>query len=177
VLNKMVVDPEQGTIDSPLHPNQVAMVPGAPKALALLTRAGYVLAIVSNQPAWAKGKTTKKNLLQVHEHIVSKLQSTGGRISSNHLCFHKSEDHCACRKPKTGLLQDAIRQNGPFKKHDIWMVGDGIIDVQAGQALGVQTVFVAKKKNDALQILREHHLRPTRWAEDITQFAADLLQP
>jgi len=171
----MVVDSEQGTIDSPLHPKQVDIVPGAPKALAQLCQAGYVLAIVSNQPAWAKGKTTKKNLLLVHQRILSKLQSAGGRIASSHLCLHKSEDSCACRKPKTALLKDAIRQNGPFKKKDIWMVGDGIIDLQAGQALGVQTVFVAKKKNDALQILRENHVHPTRWADDLLQFSNQLL--
>ncbi len=58
VLNALLVDPEHGTIDSPLHPAQVQMLPGVVQALAQLTGAGYGLSIVSNQPAWAKGKTS-----------------------------------------------------------------------------------------------------------------------
>jgi len=73
VLNALVVDPEHGTADSPLHPSQVRLLPGVPEALARLTRAGFVLRIVSNQPAAAKGKTTRANLEAVHEKVVSLL--------------------------------------------------------------------------------------------------------
>ena len=33
VLNRLVVDPEHGTVDSPLHPSQVEMVAGAAEGL------------------------------------------------------------------------------------------------------------------------------------------------
>jgi len=39
VLNELVVDPEQGTIDSPLAPPQVRIVPRAAEAVARLTKA------------------------------------------------------------------------------------------------------------------------------------------
>jgi histidinol phosphatase-like enzyme len=58
VLNAMVVDAEHGTIDSPLHPSQVEVFPWVPRALARLAGLGFGLAIASNQPAAAKGKTT-----------------------------------------------------------------------------------------------------------------------
>ncbi len=102
VLNALLVDPEHGTIDSPLHPAQVQLLPGVVQALAQLTEAGYGLSIVSNQPAWAKGKTSWENLQAVHAEIVSAATSSGGRILSSHLCLHRQEDDCDCRKPKKG---------------------------------------------------------------------------
>src|SRR4051794_24300103 len=75
VLNALVIDSEHGTIDSPLHPSQVQMIPGIPETLARLQHLGYVLAIASNQPAAAKGKTTQENLEKTHAVILQKIQS------------------------------------------------------------------------------------------------------
>jgi len=171
----MVIDPEHGTIDSPLHPDQVSIAPGAPEAVAALSKAGFLLAIVTNQPASAKGKTTKRNLEKVHQTIVRLLEAEGGHIAGSYICFHKSEDRCSCRKPRTGLLEEAILQHGrSFNKKSIWMVGDGLTDIQAGQALGLKTAFLAAHKSEAVQILKDHHLQPTLWTEDLPHFAAAL---
>src|SRR5260370_36516534 len=114
VLNRLVVDPEHGTVDSPLHPSQVALLPGVVEALAQLTEAGYGLAVVTNQPAWAKNKTTRDNVEDVHRAVVAGATRLGGRILSSHMCLHRAEDGCACRKPKAGLLQEAFPRNpGP----------------------------------------------------------------
>ena len=171
----MVIDPEHGTIDSPLHPDQVFLLQGATKAVSALSKAGFLLAIVTNQPASAKGKTTKRNLELVHQKIVRLIESKGGPIAGSYLCFHKSEDGCACRKPRTGLLEEAIRRHGrPFNKGSIWMVGDGLIDIQAGHALGLKTAFLAAHKSEAVQILKDYHLHPTLWVEDLNRFATIL---
>src|SRR4051812_19021666 len=116
VLNRVIVDPEHGTIDSPLHPDQVEILPGVPGALLRLNQAGYGLSLASNQPASAKGKTTRKNLEDVHEKVVRLVQGDGGRILSSHICFHRAEDGCGCRKPKTGLLKDAFEANPGFDR-------------------------------------------------------------
>ena len=52
VLNRLVIDADQGTIDSPLHPSQVRLIEGVAEALAQLTEAGFGLASSS----WAKGR-------------------------------------------------------------------------------------------------------------------------
>src|SRR5713101_5169445 len=89
VLNRLVVDAEHGTIDSPLHPDQVEVPGGAAEALAQLTQAGYGVAIVTNQPAWAKKKTTRRNLEAVHEAVLAGVTRLGGRVLSSHICFHR----------------------------------------------------------------------------------------
>jgi transaldolase len=175
VLNRVVVDPEQGTIDSPLHPGQVSLLPGVAEAVARLTAAGYGLAIVTNQPAAAKRKTTRANLEAVHEAVVKGVSSRGGRILSSHVCFHRAEDECACRKPKPGLLLEALERHPGFDRAGAWMVGDGVTDVQAGAALGLRTAFLGPRKCDACKILSQCELTPTWWGADLLAFTDHLL--
>jgi len=172
----MVVDAEHGTVDSPLHPDQVEIIPGVPEALSRLTRAGWGLAIVSNQPSSAKGKTSKENLEKTHQRIVELIQAAGGRISSSHICYHRSEDKCSCRKPRTGLLEEAFRQNPSYAKPDSWMVGDGITDVQAGQSFGLKTALLADHKLETAELLRQKQASPTVWAKDLADFCRETLK-
>ena len=174
VLNAVCVDPEHGTIDSPLHPSQVEVFPWVPDALATIAGLGYALAIVTNQPAAAKGKTTEKNLADVHARIVEVAQSAGAVIRSSQICLHRSEDGCACRKPKPGMLETAFRALGGKTKEDLWMVGDGVTDVEAGARFGAKTAFLGPRKCDACKILESRSLTPTFWGKDLKAFADHL---
>ena len=173
VLNRLVIDADQGTVDSPLHPSQVEVFPYVADVLARLTRAGYDLAIVTNQPAWAKGKTTRRNLEAVHAAVLAAVSARGGTIVSSHLCLHRAEDNCDCRKPKTGLLREALCRDADTARS--WMIGDGVTDVQAGAALGLQTAFLGPRKCDACKIMEERSLSPTYWGPDLAAFADYLL--
>ncbi len=175
VLNRLVVDAEHGTVDSPLHPEQVEVFPYVAVALARLTQTGYGLAVVTNQPAWAKGKTTRQNLDAVHAAVLSAVIAEGGKILSSHMCLHRAEDNCDCRKPKTGLLREALGRQPGVDLARSWMVGDGITDVQAGAALGLRTAFLGPRKCDACKIMGDRALTPTYWGPDLAAFTDYLL--
>ena len=121
---------------------EVAVFPWVPGVLRDLTRAGFGLAIASNQPAAAKGKTTRAELQAVHAAIVLEATGAGGVILSSHICYHRAEDACTCRKPATGLLAEAFARNPGYDLAASWMVGDRAPDVIAGAAFGVQTALV-----------------------------------
>ncbi|MCC6805888.1 MAG: HAD-IIIA family hydrolase [Deltaproteobacteria bacterium] len=173
VLNTIVVDPEHGTIDSPLHPTQVTLLPGVPEALLTLNHLGFALAIATNQPSAAKGKTTEKNLRDTHARVLELAQAAGARILSNQLCLHRSEDGCACRKPQPKMLLDALRDLGADPTH-AWMVGDGVTDVEAGQRAGTRTAFLGPRKCDACKIFDGHSAAPTVWCADLPAFVRHL---
>jgi D-sedoheptulose 7-phosphate isomerase len=174
VLNALVVDPEHGTADSPLHPSQVVIQRGAPEALAALTRAGFAVRVVSNQPAAAKGKTTPANLEAVHRRVVELAESRGGRIAGSHVCWHRQEDACACRKPRTGLLEDALRAHGESRPAICWMAGDGLTDIEAGAKLGLSTALLAPRKPEVAALLVERGVVPSRWFSDLPEFVRHL---
>jgi D-glycero-D-manno-heptose 1,7-bisphosphate phosphatase len=175
VLNRTVPNPAEPRPDSPLRPADVVVFPWVPGVLRALTAAGYGLAIASNQPAWAKGKATREDLEEVHRRVVAEAQRDGAVIHSSHLCFHRAEDRCACRKPRTGLLQEAFAKNPLRAVGESWMVGDRATDVLAGAAFQLSTALVGDLRLEELAILSASAVQPSFCGTDLRDFGGFLL--
>jgi D-glycero-D-manno-heptose 1,7-bisphosphate phosphatase len=174
VLNALCDNPAEPRPDSPLSTEQVAVFAWVPTVLRDLTRAGFGLAIASNQPASAKGKTTRAELQAVHAAIVLEATAAGGVILSSHICYHRAEDACTCRKPATGLLAEAFARNPGFDLASSWMVGDRASDVIAGAAFGVQTALLGDVTREERATLVARDLTPTFEGRDLRDLAAHL---
>ena len=174
VLNALCDNPAEPRPDSPLRTEQVAVFPWVPTVLRDLTRAGFGLAIASNQPAAAKGKTTHAELQAVHAAVVLEATGAGGVILSSHICYHRAEDACTCRKPATGLLAEAFARNPGYDLASSWMVGDRASDVIAGAAFGVQTALLGEATREERAALTARDLTPTFEGRDLRDLAAHL---
>jgi D-glycero-D-manno-heptose 1,7-bisphosphate phosphatase len=174
VLNRMVVHPEHGTVDSPMNADEVKLTDTAIEAVTWLGERGFGLCIVSKQPAAAKGKTTRVHLDAVHACVLDGLGEARRFILGSHLCFHRAEDGCSCRKPKPGLLAMGWRANPGFDLSRSWMVGDGLTDVQAGHAFGVKTALLAPDKLDIRTVAQNHGVKPDLWANNLLEFTRRL---
>jgi D-glycero-D-manno-heptose 1,7-bisphosphate phosphatase len=175
VLNQTLDNPNEPLPDSPMVVAEVAVFPWVPAALRRLTRAGYRLAVASNQPAFAKGKTSLDNLRRVHERVLELAESEGAVVSSSHLCFHRAEDACACRKPKPGLLLEALAGPPSALAERSWMVGDRATDVLAGTAAGVRTALLGDAAGRERGILLSMAIRPSFHGADLQEFTDYLL--
>ena len=177
VLNALIDNPAEPRPDSPLRPADVVVFDWVPGVLRDLTRAGFGIAIATNQPAWAKGKTTHAELQAVHAAVVLEATSAGGVIVSSHICYHRAEDACTCRKPATGLLAEAFAQHPGYDREASWMVGDRAPDIIAGARFGLRTaLLVAGDAGGAERAaLLARDLRPTFEGRDLRDFAAYLL--
>jgi histidinol-phosphate phosphatase family protein len=174
VLNALIDNPAEPRPDSPLRTAEVAVFPWVPSVLRDLTRAGYGIVIASNQPAAAKGKTTRAELQAVHAAVVLEATAAGGVILSSHICYHRAEDGCTCRKPATGLLAEAFARNPGYDLASSWMVGDRAPDVIAGAAFGVQTALVGDVSREEREQLVARDLTPTFQGRDLRDLAAYL---
>ena len=170
VLNRLIDNPAEPRPDSPMRAAEVEVFPWVPAALRDLTGAGFGLAIASNQPAWAKGKTTRADLDAAHAAVLAAAQAAGGVILSSHTCFHRQEDGCACRKPATGLLAEAFARHPGYRAERSWMVGDRAPDVLAGAAFGLRTALLAPETSDELAALAARGVRPSFHGRDLRDF-------
>jgi D-glycero-D-manno-heptose 1,7-bisphosphate phosphatase len=177
VLNRMVPNPAEPRPDSPLLPSEAEVFPWVPAVLQRLTAAGFGLVIASNQPAAAKGKTTRAALEAVHAEILRQAQAAGGVILSSHLCFHRAEDGCECRKPATGLLLEAFARHSRFRAGASWMVGDRATDVLAGVAFGLETAYLGDVGSEDFAALAARSISPSFCGGDLRDFAVHLLGP
>jgi D-glycero-D-manno-heptose 1,7-bisphosphate phosphatase len=175
VLNRLLDKPAEPRPDSPMRPSEVEVFPWVPAVLRELTAAGFGLVIASNQPAAAKGKTTHAELEAVHAEVLRVATANGGVVLSSHLCFHRAEDGCACRKPATGLLEEAFARHATFRRARSWMVGDRAPDILAGSAFGLQTAYLGDLASDEYATLAARGVRPSFQGRDLRDFAALLL--
>ncbi|MDX2051013.1 MAG: HAD-IIIA family hydrolase [Polyangiaceae bacterium] len=175
VLNRMVWRSAAEPVDSPLFAQEVEILPGVPETLRRLMDAGFTLNIASNQPAYAKGKVSLEDLKATHARVISLVQSAGARIQQSYICFHRAEDGCDCRKPRTGLLEAALRGFPEGSPSTSWMVGDRAVDVIAGATLGFSTALLGLSTAAEDERLAQAGVQPSFRGPDLTGFANFLL--
>lgn len=119
----------------------VRFVPKAKEALALLTRAGYDTAVISNQGCVARGMITREGLDALTGRMMGEIEAAGGKLGSAFYCVHQTSDVCECKKPKTGLFHEAMRGR-PENPASVYFIGDSEEDMAAGKAFGCRTILV-----------------------------------
>jgi D-glycero-D-manno-heptose 1,7-bisphosphate phosphatase len=144
-------DAETGVITTAFHPSQVRLLPGVVEGLSALARAGWTLAIVTNQPGPAKGHFDARAVDRTNAALVDLLAQKGIPIARVEVCMHHPDGGpggdpsligpCECRKPKPGLLNRAIAALGG-EKQSTYMIGDSAADVHAARAAGVRAGLI-----------------------------------
>lgn len=166
VVNHMHWDPEYGTVDSPCNTDQFELMEGAAGAIALLKKEGFLAIIVSNQPGIAKGKMTGAILDDITGKMHDELAKQDTVLDAVYYCLHHPEAEvaeyrviCDCRKPKPGLLKKA-EEEWNIDLAESYMVGDGTMDMEAGNAAGCHTIFVGPDKCEQCRVFERREMRP-----------------
>lgn len=115
-------------------------LPGVLESIALLTKHGYQIYVISNQAGIARGIMSEADLEAIHVEMVSRIGEAGGEISGIYYCPHGWDDNCACRKPKPGMLHKASRDH-EFRLAEALFIGDDERDEEAGIAAGCKTIL------------------------------------
>lgn len=123
-------------------------IPGSIEAIANLSNAGYKVAVATNQSGIARGLYSVETLDEIHAHLDTLVEQRGGVIAGIFYCPHKPEDHCNCRKPKPGLL-DEIEMQFAIDLSGVPFVGDSERDIQAAMLKGCEPILVRTGKGAA----------------------------
>lgn len=149
--------------------------PSAIDAIARLNKAGYTVAIATNQSGIARGYYDETTLQSMHDRLTELVEAKGGRIAHIAYCPHGPDDQCACRKPLPGLLLQIQQQLGMDSLTGSWMVGDSLRDLKAGESVGCRSVLVRTGKGE--KTLASHtNLENTLVYPDLAAFADWLCQ-
>jgi histidinol-phosphate phosphatase family protein len=158
-----------GTLNPDLHylkeAERIELFRGVGRALALAREHGYLLVCVTNQSGVSRGHYTDADVAKIHATLNSRLAPYGGHLDAFYYCPHAPDDRCRCRKPKTGLFEDAQRDwNIDFAGSAI--VGDRALDVEAGRTLGLLTALVVRPghETEATAELAERGIAPEIFA-------------
>lgn len=130
-------------------PDEWKPIPGSLKAIAALNAAGHTVVVATNQAGVGRGYYSEATLAAIHHKMKTELAAHGGSIKKIYYCPHHPDEHCLCRKPKPGMLQQ-IAKDFPQQFNDAVFVGDSLRDLQAGQAAGCRVVLVKTGFGEAM---------------------------
>jgi D-glycero-D-manno-heptose 1,7-bisphosphate phosphatase len=121
------------------------IIEGAPEAVANLNRAGFTVALATNQACVGRGDMTPRELQRVHAALRSAVADAGGRIDAIYVCPEKAEDANDRRKPGAGMLREALADFDAVAG-DVWFVGDSLGDLKAARDVGCRPALVRTGK-------------------------------
>lgn len=128
-------------------------LPEVAEAIKLLNNKNIPVFIATNQSAVHRGLLRYEKLHEIHAVMIKFLESKGAHIDDIFICPHLPDENCSCRKPKTGLFDQA------GQKYDIdfkgsWFIGDAESDIEAGKKIGCKT-YLLKKGQDLKPVIEK----------------------
>ncbi len=87
-----------------------------------------------------------RQLNEIHSYIQNYLSKFDVNVDKFYFCPHKPNENCSCRKPRNGMLIQAIKEFN-IDPNLSWMIGDRDSDIQAGISIGCKTVKINNKIN------------------------------
>jgi D-glycero-D-manno-heptose 1,7-bisphosphate phosphatase len=123
------------------HWDHFHFLPGVEEAIAALNRSGRTVIVVTNQRGVALGYYTKADVDAIHEALQKHLAQHAARIDAFYFCPH-DKNECNCRKPKTGLFEEAFQDFPGASATNSIVIGDSLSDIQAARNLGAPSIFI-----------------------------------
>ncbi|MBI2612536.1 HAD family hydrolase [Candidatus Kaiserbacteria bacterium] len=160
---------------------EAPLLSGVASAIRLLNEQDIPVFVVSNQAGIARGHHTEDDAHHFNESLAAQLKDEGAHIEDWYFCPHHPEGSieeyaidCDCRKPKTGLLERAAKEHGVELSRSV-MIGDKMIDIEAGRAVGARTILVLTGQGKREWTAWKADFKPAYVAKDLTGAMAWLL--
>ena len=92
--------------------------------------------LVTNQPDIKRKMLKLDDLQKMHDRLMNILS-----FKEIFVCAHDDDDNCSCRKPKPGMILEAISTNN-LKYGECIMIGDSLKDIEAANSAGISVVLL-----------------------------------
>lgn len=142
VLNNRIIGDYVRNVD------QFVWMPGVLPALQTLTPLFNKTVVVTNQQGVGKGLMTQSDLDAIHRKMIQQAQFGGATIDKVFACTELASSNPKCRKPNTGMADQAKELFPEIDFSKAIMVGDSPSDIAFGKAKGMITVFIGLKDHE-----------------------------
>ncbi len=178
------INKDAGLLDPPVSGGDaIGLLFGAaaPRALAALASAGFVLVLTTNQGRLALGQLTRLQFARLQSLLeLCLLAEAGVTLLDVMVCGHAPGNDgrpaCLCRKPAPGMLTRAARMHR-LDLEASWLVAESQDDVEAGRRANCRTVLLDGNHSAGqlpLRPLRRPDARAKDWDEAATLILHEL---
>lgn len=138
-------------------PADVRLLPGAGRAVRAFNDAGFLVIVVTNQSAVARGFIAEADLGPIHRELARRLARSGARVDAVYYCPHHPQARvaryrrrCRCRKPGTGMLERALREH-PIELRGSLLIGDDVRDLELTRGSPLVPILVRTGKGRTVE--------------------------
>jgi histidinol-phosphate phosphatase family protein len=149
----------------------LVVFPDVPEGIRSLKEAGFHLILVTNQSGIGRGFFKEETLQAIHDRLKEMLKENGAGIDAIYYCPHHPEEHCDCRKPRTGLVTKALK-DFDIDLSKSFIIGDTDADVELGNRVGVKTILLLRPSNPTNERIRRGEI-PSDFSTDNFQKAVE----
>ena len=127
-------------------PDKVQLLPKVRSSLAKLQKKNWLFFLFSNQSGVGRGFFTMEEVNLCNQRMI-KLLDLGEYFFTRICCATGTPDNpCEYRKPSPKFILECLNDFNLDPKK-CWMVGDRVSDVEAGNAAGINSIFIVNEKN------------------------------
>ena len=144
-------------------PEELEILPDVANSVAKLKNSGFRLCLVTNQSPINRGLWSHDMLEKIHEKLILELKETNQNAELDLILYspYSPFEESISRKPNPGMLMagniiintsennkehinhEELRTSSLFEEGDMSaMVGDRLVDIQAGNSHGIRTFLV-----------------------------------
>ena len=111
----------------------------------LFSDAGYLIFVVTNQSGIGRGYYREADFKKLTSWMKKEFETHEIPIEAVYYCPHAPEANCHCRKPETGMIEEALKEY-PIDLSASWMIGDKQSDIDLAHNAGIgHTIAVGKQ--------------------------------
>ncbi len=156
-------------------PEDIELFPDVGEGLLQLQEAGFWLLVVTNQSGVARGLFGLQAVYACHQEIQRQLRPYGVQLDAFYSCPHHPAGSvspfnitCRCRKPASGLLEQAVRER-PIDLTHSYIIGDKQSDIECGMSFPMPLKGVQMQRQYPL------HSDPWRVADSFKSAVAHII--
>ncbi len=116
-------------------------MPGIFEALAGFMMLGYEIFVVTNQSGIGRGYYSEDDFAKLSKYMIDEFKSYGVEIKTIYHCPHTPSDDCNCRKPKPGMILQALNEHNIDPQASL-IIGDKPSDLEAARRAGVESGYL-----------------------------------
>jgi imidazoleglycerol-phosphate dehydratase / histidinol-phosphatase len=129
----LIEEPDDHQVD---RLEKIRLLPGVIPALGSLAQHGYRFVMVTNQDGLGTASFPADDFQRSHDFVLHLFASQGIEFDAILICPHTPDAGCACRKPKTHLV-DAYLHNRTIDRNRSAVIGDRDTDLDLAARLGL----------------------------------------
>ncbi len=118
---------------------ELEFIPGIFDAIKKLNSLGIHIIVITNQSVVNRKIISEDQLNKIHNFMLETMKEKSCTISKIYFCPHHPEERCVCRKPNTGMIEQAIKDFN-INLSNTLLIGDSNSDIEAAKKMKIRSI-------------------------------------